>query len=215
MVQRVLGMEKPFWVVCVTHMFIEVYFLTQVALIPVYIREFRLSLLEASLVATAPSLVQLLMNIPAGFLADRFSARYLLFSSMALEGLSALMVSQTSNFWTLVLGVSVMRVASSIYHISGLSHISRIVKREQMSRSMGFHNALGSLGSAFGGVSLAIFLSTLGWRWTYLFWGVPILMWGITVLRSSQLKVKVSEKRDVERTVECQRICVSSFPPGS
>jgi len=139
MVQRVLGMEKPFWMVCITHMFIEVYFLVQVALIPVYIREFGLSLIEASLLATAPNLFQLLLNIPAGFLADRFSTNHLLFTSMLLEGFSALLVSQTSNFWALVLGVSVMRVSSHIYHISGLSQISGIVEREQMSRSMGFH----------------------------------------------------------------------------
>ncbi len=199
-------MEKPFWMVCVTHMFLEVYLLIQVALIPVYIREFRLSLLEASLVATAPGLVQLLMNIPAGFLADRFNVRRLLFASMVIEGLSALVVSQTNSFWMLVLGVSVMRVSSPIYHISGLSQISRLVGRKQVSRSMGFHNALGSLGSAIGSISLAASLSTLGWRWTYLFWAFPILTWGFIVLRSSQLETKIPEKREFKKGSRLPRI---------
>ena len=180
-------------------MFLEVYLLIQVALIPVYIREFQLSFLEASLVATAPSLVQLLMNIPSGFLADRFKTKHLLFASMMIEGLSALLVSQTTNFWTLVLGVSVMRASSPIYHISGLSQISRVVRREQISRSMGFHNALGSLGSAIGGVSLAVFLSTLGWRWTYLFWAIPILTWGFIILKSSQLETGRFGERGSEK----------------
>jgi len=57
-------MEKPIWMVCTTHMFVEVFFLTQVALIPVIVLEFQLSLLEASLVAVVPSLVALFMNIP-------------------------------------------------------------------------------------------------------------------------------------------------------
>jgi len=194
-----MGMEKPFWMVCITHMFLEVYLLTQVALIPVYIREFQLSLLEASLVATAPSLVQLLMNIPTGFLSDRFNTKHLLFTSMVIEGLSALLVSQTKNFWTLVLWVSVMRISSPIYHISGLSQLSKLVKREQMNRSMGFHNAFGSLGSAIGGVSLAIFLLTLGWRWTYLFWAFPILTWGFIILRSLQPETKTFEKRETRK----------------
>jgi hypothetical protein len=63
--------EKPIWMVCTTHMFVEVFLLTQVALIPVIVREFQLGLLEASLVAAVPSLVALCMNIPSGLLADQ------------------------------------------------------------------------------------------------------------------------------------------------
>jgi predicted MFS family arabinose efflux permease len=188
-------MEKPIWMICVTHMFLELYLLIQASLIPVIIQEFQLNLLEASLVVTVPSLVQLSMNIPSGFFADRLNTNHLLFASMLIEGGSALLVSQTNTFWTLVLGVSLMRIASPIYHISGLSQISRITKPEQIGRSIGFHNALGSLGSAIGVVSLAIFLSTtLGWRWTYLFWAIPILIWGFIILMSPQLKTWRFEK---------------------
>ncbi len=69
------GTEKPFWLICITHLLLEVYMLVQVALIPVYVREFQLSLLEASLVATIPSFAQLLMNIPFGFLMHRFAVK--------------------------------------------------------------------------------------------------------------------------------------------
>ena len=189
-------MEKPLWMICITHMFLEVYLLTQVALIPVIIREFQLSLLEASLVATVPSLIALLMNIPSGFLADRFNTKHLLFASMLIEGGSALLVSQTNNFWMLVLGVSFLKISSPLYHISGLSHVSRIAEPQQVSRSMGFHNALGSLGSALGVVGLAVFLSTMGWRWTYLFWAFPVLIWGFIILKSSQLKTKRFEQTE-------------------
>ncbi len=187
-------MEKPLWMICITHMFIEVYLLIQVALIPVMIQEFQLTLLEASMIATVPSLVALLMNIPFGILADRIGVNYLLFASMLIEGFSVLFVSQTNNFWILVLGVSLMRISSPLYHISGLNQISQLAKPERISRSIGFHNALGNLGSGAGVVSLTIFLSTLGWRWVYLFWSFPILTWGFIILTSSQLKVKGVEK---------------------
>jgi len=64
---RIRLMEKRLWMICTTHMFIEIYLLIQVALIPVIVREFQLSLLEASLIATMPSIVSLLINIPSGF----------------------------------------------------------------------------------------------------------------------------------------------------
>ncbi len=192
-------MKKPLWMICITHMFLEIYLLIQVALIPVITREFQLSLLEASLVVTVPSLIMLLMNIPSGFLADRFSTNHLLFASMLIEGLSALLISQTNNFWMLVLGVSLMKIASPVYHISGLSQISRFAKPERMGRTIGVHNALGSLGSAAGVISLALFLSTLGWRWSYLFWAFPILVWGFILLESPQLKTKRTEKTKSEK----------------
>lgn len=175
-------MEKSLWMICATHMFLEVYLLMQVALIPVIIREFHLGLLEASLVATVPNIIQLLMIIPSGFLADRFSVKSLLFMSMLVEGFSALLISQTKSFWMLVVGAALLKVSSPLYHIAGLSHVSKLAKLEQTSRLMGFHNAFGSLGAAFGVVSLAVFLSILGWRWTYLFWAFPVLIWGFIIL---------------------------------
>ncbi|MGB9135568.1 MAG: MFS transporter [Candidatus Bathyarchaeia archaeon] len=189
-------MEKSLWMIYTTHMFVEIYLLIQVALIPVIVREFQLSLLEASLVATIPSFVALLMNLPSGILADRISTNQLLFASMLVEGIAAFLVSQTSNFWLLVLAVSLLRVSSPIYHVSGLSQISRLAKPERMSRSIGFHNALGNVGSAAGVISLTLFLSTLGWRWTYLFWSIPILVWGFVILMSPHLKTRLAERTE-------------------
>jgi len=199
-------MEKPFWMICITHMLLEVYLLIQVALIPVYIREFQLSILEASLVATIPSLIQLLMNVPFGFLVDRFQVKHLLFFSMAIEGASALLLSQTNSFWTLVFGASMMKLSSPLYHISGLSQISRLVTQGKTSRSIGIHNALGSLGVAIGAISLPFFLSSLGWRWTYLFWAIPVLIWGFIMLRSSQLETRTLERKDVKRWKALERL---------
>ena len=184
-------MKKPLWIIYTSHMFVEVYMYMQVALFPVLIREFQLNVLEVSLVATIPGLVQLLMNIPSGFLAERFNIRHLLFVSMFVEGFSALMVSQTSSFWMLVLGVSFIKVASPIYHISGLSQLSRFAEPSKINKIMGFHNAFGNIGTAFGLVSLAAaFLFNLDWRWVYLFWAIPILIWGLIVLMFSKFKTE-------------------------
>jgi len=174
---------KRFWSICLTHMFIEVYLLTQVALIPVFIQEFHLSLLEASLVASVPSMVQLLMIIPSGFLAEHFNTGRILSLSMLIEGGAALFLSQTRSFHMLILGVSLLKASSAIYHISGLSQISREAKLEVMSRSMGFHNTLGCLGSALGVLSLSFFLTAVGWRGVYIFWAFPILVWAIVTSR--------------------------------
>lgn len=189
-------MKKPLWIICITHMFIEVCLYMQFALIPTLIREFEINVLEVSMVVTIPSLIQLLMNFPSGFLAQRYNTKRLLFSGMLIEGVSALMISQTSSFWMLVLGVSFIRIASAIYHVSALSQISLFAESKQVSKNVGFHNAFGNLGTAIGVLSLAIFLSAIGWRWTYLFWSVPILLWGLMILVSPQLKTEKFEKTE-------------------
>jgi MFS family permease len=191
-------MEKRFWMICFTHMFLEVYLMIQVALIPVYIKEFQLSLLEASLVATVPSIVQLLMNVPSGFITDRFNPKHLLFASMMIEGISALALSQTNSFWTLVLAMSVLKISSPVYHIAGLSQISRSVEQNRMSRSIGFHNALGGLGVAIGLLTLTVSLPTIGWRGAYLAWAFPVLVWGFIIL--GFLKVERSSEKKVAET---------------
>jgi len=169
-------------------MFIEVFYLTQVALIPVIIEEFHLNLVEASLVATIPSLGALLTNIPAGFLADRLSADRVLFASMAIEGISLLVVSRAENFWMFVLALCFIRISDRLYHSSGLSTVSKVADQNQLNMALGLHNAFGNLGSAVGVLSLATFLSILGWRWVYVFWAGPVLAWAAIVLTSSELK---------------------------
>ncbi len=200
--------------ISITHMLLEVFLLIQVALIPVYVQEFHLTLLEASLVATIPSLIQLLANVPIGFLVDRVSAKHLLCSSMMIEGVTALLLSQTSSFWMLVLGVSVMKISSPLYHTAGLSQIGRLVKQERMSRSIGIHNALGSTGVAIGTVSLTFFMTSLGWRSAYLFWAIPVLAWGFILQRSSQFKITIPERKESARKgggTRLSRILTLSF----
>lgn len=170
-----------------THMLLEVFYFTQAALIPVMIQEFHLTLLEASLVVTVPSLVALIAYIPSGLLADRLNANQLLFASMTIEGVSILMASQATSYWFLIAALCFTRIASPVYHASGVTQISRIAKPDELNMAMGVHNALGDLGTAAGVSSLAFFLSILSWRWAYAFWAIPVLVWGVVVLRSSQL----------------------------
>jgi MFS family permease len=110
----------------------------------------------------------------------------------------------------LVVGVSVMRVCSPIYHISGISHISHLIKKEKLSRSMGFHNAFGSLGSSLGLISLAFFLSSVGWRLNYVFWSVPIFFWGIFLLKSPQIQISEFRKTEQKKLLKSLPLVLST-----
>ncbi len=178
-------MKRELWVICTTHMLIELYLLTHLALLPVFMEEFQLNLFQAAMIATVPSLLSLLMNVPMGLLADKVGVKILLLSSMLIEGLSALLVSQASDVYTLIAGLSLLRISSPVYHNPGLSAISRFTERRQWSRALGMHNALGSLGAAVGALSLPILmLLPFGWRSAYFLWSIPVLAWTIPIIKT-------------------------------
>jgi len=189
-------MKRELVTVFGTHMFVEVFFLVHLALIPTFIEEFNLNLFQASLIATIPNLVVLLSYMPAGFLVDKIGAKPMLLISMVLEGAAALCISQLREYLLLILAVSLIKASSPIYHTSGLSAVSKISTSDSTGKLMGFHNALGSLGAAFGLLTLSILGGTLGWRSVYLFWSIPILMWCIPILKSEVERFEGQSSRD-------------------
>ena len=189
-------MKREFITVFGTHMFVEVFLFVHLALIPTFIKEFNLNLFQASLIATIPNLVILLSYMPAGLLVDKIGAKPMLLISMLLEGTAALCISQLRDYLPLILAVSLIKVSSPIYHTSGLSAISKMSTSNSTGKVMGFHNALGSLGSAFGLLSLSILGGTLGWRFVYLLWSIPILMWCLPILKSEVGKPERSPDKD-------------------
>ncbi|WP_455364947.1 MFS transporter [[Eubacterium] cellulosolvens] len=186
-------MKNPL-VISITHMFVEFFLLTQVALIPVYVKEFQLSLLQVSVVASIFPLIYLTANIPCGLLADRFNARFILSGAMMIEGVSALVISQTNSFYILLLMLALNGLSSPLYHTTGVSQISLLSNRSEVNKSMGLHNAFGVLGAVIGLGCLSVFLSTAGWRWAFLTLSFPILLWGVLILLFSQFKMISSSR---------------------
>jgi nitrate/nitrite transporter NarK len=88
---------KPFTAVWISHMLIEVFLLMHPALVPVFMKEFNLSVFDAGLIITVPSLCRLIFTLPVGILADKFGPRHLVILSVLISGLAALLVSQSAT----------------------------------------------------------------------------------------------------------------------
>lgn len=177
-------MGSEFWVICTTHLSIELYFLVHVTLLPVFIEEFRLSLPEAALVATIPTVLSLAANLPSGIVADRLSLKPVLLLCLLLEALGGLIAGQSTDVYHLILGITLIRLASPLYHNSALTSISQLSSKERTSRLMGYHNAFGSVGSSVGSLAVSVILLRLNWRWAFLIWSAPVLAWTLVVMKS-------------------------------
>ena len=190
-------MKHSIWTIAISHMFIEIFFLMHLALIPVFLKEFNLTLVEASLIVTVPTSLGLLTNVSSGFLVDRIGPKPILVCGMMLQAIGGFVVASSWDIMSLLSGASCIGIASSFYHNSGLSIISKDLKKYELSKGMGFHSAMGSVGTTMGLLTLPIMLTYYNWRLAYIIWTIPILFWAFNLMRIRLRSINLPERTKV------------------
>lgn len=166
-------------------MLVEVFLLMHPALVPVFMAEFHLSIFEAGLLITIPSLCRLVITIPTGIFADKFGPRRFIFLSLTISGLGAILVSQASTISLLIVGLSLIMISVTLYHPPGMSVLSRLFPSQaERGVAIGLHGASGCIGQALGTISLGLLLLSFGWRFIYLVFSVPLLIWVLILART-------------------------------
>ncbi len=159
---------------------IHVYTNLPLALLPILITEYELSIFIASLAVAIPRAFSLVFSVPSGLVADRLSHTKLISLSLALGALAASIIVVAPTLEAIVFGFSLAALASTLYHPPALSTTSNISAADYLSRGLGFHGASGTLGIALGPITLGLVLNRFEWRYSYLIWIVPILAAAVT-----------------------------------
>ena len=202
-------MTNNVWSMNISHFFIEIYLFMHISLIPIFIKEFHLSLFQVSFIATIPTLAGLIVSLISGVLIDKIGAKPILVIGMALQVFGGFLVAECWDLVFLFVGVTFISTASPLYHNSGLATISRVLENQALSKAVGIHNAMGSFGAFLGLITLPIILVYKNWRFSYLIWTVPILIWTLLLLR---LKIDSSYKSKGSNVVKSERtILLKSF----
>jgi len=165
---------------CASHTLLHVYTNLPLALLPILISEYGLSILIASIIVSIPRVFSLVFSVPSGLLADRLGHTKLISFSLFLLVFAASLILLFPNVETIVLGFSLTALASTFYHPPALSATSNISPSDFLSRGLGFHGASGTLGISLGPITLGLILNWLGWRYAYLIWIVPIFVIAVT-----------------------------------
>lgn len=113
-----------------------------------------------------------------GILADRYSKKQLIVSSMILCGLSFFIVGLSKGLIPLAISLFLLGIGTSLYHPAGFSLISLISERLR-GRYMGVHGLGGNVGMAVAFLSSAIFGQLFGWRQAFILWGIVGIAMGI------------------------------------
>jgi len=110
-------------------------------------------------------------SLPVGFLADRVSKKLLISASMALCGVSAILVSLSHSLPITALALILLGIGASLFHPPGYASMA-LLSREMRGRYMGIQGLGGDLGMAISFFTTTAIGSYLGWRSAFLVWGV-------------------------------------------
>ncbi len=165
---------------CTSHTLLHVYTNLPLALLPILIGEYGLSILLASIIVSIPRVFSLVFSVPSGLIADRWGHNKLISFSLFLQVLAASLIFLFPNVEIVVLCFSLTALASTFYHPPALSATSNISPSDFLSRGLGFHGASGTLGISLGPITLGLILNWLEWRYVYLIWIVPIFVIAVT-----------------------------------
>ena len=175
----VILMRHTYWslfVCSITHTFIHVFTMMHAALIPVFIKEFGLSIFEAGMLVSIPQALSVSISLPYGVIIDRMDPRKLIALSLLMSGFGGLAVSQAGGFLTLLLPLSFIPLSSMVYHPPALTIVSELFPERKRSKILGIHAVGGTMGVAIGPITLGLILENFGWRFSYLVWCIPVLL---------------------------------------
>ena len=110
-------------------------------------------------------------SFPVGFLADRVSKKLLISASMALCGVSAILVSLSHSLPITALALILLGIGASLFHPPGYASMA-LLSKEMRGRYMGIQGLGGDLGMAISFFTTTAIGSYLGWRNAFLAWGV-------------------------------------------
>lgn len=151
-------------------------------LFPVLMQEFGLSFSQVGLLMTVFFAVSGIGQASAGFVVDRLGARPVLFGSLALFIVAALLASMAQGYGGL-LAVSVLAgLGNAPFHPVDFSILNQRVSAPRLGHAFSVHGLAGHLGWAAAPVFLVGIASVAHWRTAYLaaavlYGGVMALLW--------------------------------------
>ncbi len=193
--------QLKFLFLCSSHTLLHVYTNLPLALLPILIEEYGLSILLAGIIVSIPRVFSLVFSVPSGLFADRLGHTKLISFSLFLDVLAASLIFLFPNVEIAVIGFSLIALSSTFYHPPALSAVSNISPSGFLNRALGFHGASGTLGISLGPITLGFILNWFGWRYVYLVWIVPIFFIATVAIfvKVDEHLTKVYDEREKNR----------------
>ena len=150
-----------------------------VPLLPFIRNDFALDYTQSGLVVSAFSLAYGFGQLPAGWLADRAGARFVITVSISGVALAGLFVGLSQTFIMIIVSLALMGLAGGGYHPAAAPLISMSVAPKNLGRALGFHIVGGSATYFLAPLIGVAIAAAWGWRGTYIGIAVPTFFFGM------------------------------------
>jgi MFS family permease len=134
------------------------------ALIPWLKPEFNLSYSQLGLLMTVFFVVSGVGQAMAGFVVDRLGARTVLFSGIALLGVSAVLLSSAHSYLQLMLGALVAGCGNCVFHPADYTLLNQRVSKARLAHGFSVHGISGNIGWAMSPLFLTFVAARTDWR---------------------------------------------------
>ena len=162
----------------VKHLYNSGFFL----ILPEIARALNLSNTSVGFLNTARGFAGSGSNLPAGFVADRFSNRWgrILGAAMIVIGIFQFIMGSVDAYWPILLCAMVVSAATSFWHPPAIAALSlRFSARRGLAISL--HGSGGSIGEALGPILVGGLLGILTWQGIVQLSLVPAVLTGFVV----------------------------------
>ena len=132
--------------------------------LPLWATEFGLSLVQVGVIRTSYTGAMSLLQMPAGFLAERWGERRLLAAGTAVTAAGFLVLGWTGGFATLLLVLVLSGAGSGFQHPLASSLVSKAYETGARRAALGTYNVSGDLGKVTAAAAIAAAAAGFGWR---------------------------------------------------
>jgi MFS family permease len=148
--------------------------------LPLIRRDLHISIAHSGVLLSAFLCVYAISQLPAGAAVDRFGARLLLSSGLALWSLAQILGGMVSSFWEFIGVRALLGLGESPQYPSCARVVADWFGLRDRGLATGVWNCSSSLGTAIAAPLLTILMIHLGWRWMFIAMGLAGAVVGLT-----------------------------------
>ena len=174
-------------------------------LFPIFREIFNLSYTQIGIITGGSLFISIIAQLLIGRYSDGKNSRTMLSLGILFLCISLYLLTKAQGFFSLLLLVFLLRVATGFYHPIGTGWISRLFKKNRLDWAMGIQSGLSGFGT-FIAVSTTLYVAEIvNWDYPLYVWsfiGAVVLLSGIILTRDIKDKyliVKKSSKRQSVR----------------
>ena len=150
------------------HFVSHVYILALPPLFPFVRAEFNVSYTELGFVIAVFNIISATLQIPAGFLVDRTSARTVLIGGLLMGAVALAAAALVSSFLLFSVMFALLGLANTVYHPADYALLSNRISTRRLSQAFSIHIFAGFIGTALTPAMMILLAGSWGWRGAFL-----------------------------------------------